>query len=112
MAAHLSLISFNIMKHIICLLFFIFAFGIILAQNELPQRISMSDAERIAKEYNLTLKKGQNRIESAEGRYLSVVSPQMPGLSLSYDFAPNGNSLSNYEERSLEINQGIENSLK
>ncbi len=100
------------MKHIICLLIFIFAFRVVPAQDELPQRISLTDAERLAKEHNPTLKKGLNRIESAEGKYLSGVSPRMPELSLSYDFVPNGSSLSNYEERSLEINQGIEFPLK
>jgi outer membrane protein TolC len=100
------------MKYIICLLFIIFTFKIITAQNELPQRISMSDAEQIAKKYNLALKKGLNRIESAEGKYLSGVSPQMPEISLMYEFVPNGSGLSDYGERSLEINQGIEFPLK
>jgi len=100
------------MKHIVCFIFLIFAFENIVAQDNLPQQLSLSGAERIAKEYNLTLKKGLNRISSAEGKYLSGVSPQMPELSLSYDFVPNGTGLSNYEERSLELKQNIENPLK
>lgn len=83
-----------------------------MAQDNLPQRMSVSDAERITKEHNLTLKKGLNRITSAEGKLLSGVSPQMPEISLNYDFVPNGKGLSSYEERSLEINQGIEFPLK
>jgi len=100
------------MKHIICLILIIFAYRNLQAQENLPQRISLLDAERIAKEYNPVFKKGQNRIISAEGKYLSGVSPQMPELSLSYDFVPKGKSLGNYEERSLELNQNIEFPLK
>lgn len=100
------------MKHIVCLIFLIVAFKSITAQDNLPQRMSVSDAERITKEQNVTLKKGMNRVASAEGKYLSGVSPKMPELSLSYDFVPNGTGLSNFEERSLEINQEFEFPLK
>jgi len=100
------------MKHIICFILLIIALTNISAQENLPQRLSLSDAERIAKENNLTLKKGLNKISSAEGKYLSGVSPQMPELSLSYDFVPTGTGLGNYEERSLELNQSIEFPLK
>ena len=88
------------------------AFKSIMAQDNLPQRMSVSDAERITKEHNQTLKKGLNRITSAEGKLLSGVSPQMPEISLTYDFVPNGKGINSYEERSLEINQGIEFPLK
>ena len=100
------------MKHILCLILFIIAFKSITAQDNLPQRMSVSDAERITKENNQTLKKGLNRITSAEGKLLSGVSPQMPEISLTYDFVPNGKGINSYEERSLEINQGIEFPLK
>ncbi len=100
------------MKHIICFIFLIIAYRNIIAQDNLPQRIGMSDAEKLAKEYNPELKKGLYRITSAEGKYLSGVSPQMPELSLSYDFVPTGTGLGNYEERSLELNQSIEFPLK
>ncbi|MEI7484493.1 MAG: TolC family protein [Ignavibacteriota bacterium] len=89
-----------------------FTFISITAQEILPQRMSISDSERIAKGQNLSLKKGLNRVASAEGKYLSGVSPKMPELSLSYDFVPNGTGLSNFEERSLEINQEFEFPLK
>jgi len=100
------------MKHTICFILLIIALTKISAQENLPQRLSLSDAERIAKENNLTLKKGLNKISSAEGKYLSGISPQMPELSLSYDFVPTGTGLGNYEERSLELNQSIEFPLK
>jgi outer membrane protein, heavy metal efflux system len=100
------------MKHIICLIFLIFIINNIPAQDKLPQYLSLSAAEKIAKENNPVLKKGVNKIFSARGRYLSGISPQMPELSLSYDFVPVGSGLGNYEERSLELNQTIEFPLK
>jgi outer membrane protein, heavy metal efflux system len=100
------------MKHIICLIFLIFIIKNIPAQDNLPRNLSLSDAEKIARENNPTLKKGVNKIFSAKGRYLSGISPQMPELSLSYDFVPLGTGLGNYEERSLELNQTIEFPLK
>lgn len=100
------------MKHIICLIFLIFIFKNITAQDNLPKHLSLSEAERIAKEYNTVFKKGLSKINSAEGKYLSGVLPQMPEVSLSYDFVPNGTGLGNYEERSIEVNQNIEFPLK
>ncbi|RPI17238.1 MAG: TolC family protein [Ignavibacteriae bacterium] len=100
------------MKNIIFLLFLFFVYKNIVSQDKLPQTLSLSDVEKMAIQYNPALKKGDNRILSAEGRYLTGVSPQMPELSLSYDFVPAGSSLGNYEERSIEINQSIEFPLK
>ncbi|MDD5361359.1 MAG: TolC family protein [Ignavibacteria bacterium] len=100
------------MKHIIYIIFLIFIVKNISAQDNLPQYLSLSAAEKIAKENNPVLKKGANRILSAKGRYFSGISPQMPELSLSYDFVPIGSGLQNYEERSIELNQAIEFPLK
>ncbi len=100
------------MKYIIYLIFLIFAYKNIIAQDKLPQRLSLSDAERIARENKPELKKGANKISSAEGRYFTGVSPQMPELSLTYDFVPLGTGLGNYEERIIELNQYIEFPLK
>ncbi|MFA7361674.1 MAG: TolC family protein [Candidatus Kapaibacterium sp.] len=100
------------MKHILCLIFLIIAFKNTISQVELPQRISSADAELIAKEFNTVFKKGQNKVTSAEGKYLSGISPQMPELSLTYDFVPVGTGLGNYEERSIELNQSFEFPLK
>lgn len=100
------------MKHIICLIFLILIFKNIMAQDNLPKQLSLSDAERIAKEFNTVFKKGQNKVTSAEGKYLSGISPQMPELSLTYDFVPTGTGLGNYEERSFELSQSFEFPLK
>lgn len=100
------------MKHILCLILIIFVYKNIIAQDNLPQRISLSDAERIAITNKPEFKKGANKISSAKGKYFSGISPQMPELSLNYDFVPLGTGLGNYEERSIELNQSIEFPLK
>ncbi|MFA5011175.1 MAG: TolC family protein [Ignavibacteria bacterium] len=100
------------MKHIICLILLILVYRNIIGQDNLPQSISLSDAERIARENKPELKKGINKISSARGKYLIGISPQMPELSLTYDFVPLGTGLGNYEERSIELNQNIEFPLK
>lgn len=100
------------MKPIICLIILIFTCEYSIAQDSIPQRISLTDAERIARENSPELKKGVNRVTLAEGKYLTGISPQMPELSVSYDFIPTGTGLGNYEERSVELNQSIEFPLK
>lgn len=100
------------MKYIICFILLFFALGNITAQDKLPPRLSLSDAERIARENKPELKKGANKISSAEGKYFTGVSPQMPELSLTYDFVPLGTGLGNYEERIIELSQSIEFPLK
>jgi len=100
------------MKHIICLILLFLACNNISAQENLPEKISLSDAEKIAIANKPKLKKGVYKILSAEGKFLTGVSPQMPELSLSYDFVPLGKGPGSYEERSIELNQSIEFPLK
>lgn len=100
------------MKHIICLILIIIAYTNIQSQDSLPKYIDLTLAEKIAIENRPEIKKGMNKISSLNGRYLSGISPQMPELSLNYDFVPLGTGLNNYEERSIEINQTIEFPLK
>jgi outer membrane protein, heavy metal efflux system len=100
------------MKYLICFIFILFTFNIILSQEKLPGVISLQDAEKLALANNPGLKKNSSRISSAEGKYLVGISPQMPELSITYDFVPVGTGLGNYEERSIELNQNIEFPLK
>jgi len=70
--------------------------------------LSLKDAVNIALKNNPDVQISKHKIDAANAKYSSGISLPQPNLSLSYEYTSTGSGLSEYGERTFEINQSFE----
>jgi outer membrane protein TolC len=80
---------------------------IIYGQTEII-KLSLNEAVEIGLKNNPEVKSAIENIDAAKGRFWSGISLPQPEVGVSYEYTPVNSSLSNYSERTFEINQFFE----
>lgn len=97
------------MNKFVLLCILLFVFGKLYGQNiNENKELSMDEAIEIALKNHPEVNSAQNKINASTGRFWSGISLPSPEASLSYDFIPSNNSMSNYSEKTIGISQSME----
>lgn len=95
------------MSKLLCLFVLALSFIRLNGQSEY-KKLSINEAIAIGLINNQEINKAKNFISAAKGRFWSGVSLPQPEVGVSFEYAPVNSSLSNYSERTIEINQSFE----
>ncbi|HEX9971364.1 MAG TPA: TolC family protein [bacterium] len=79
----------------------------IYGQTEI-KKLSLNEAIKIGLKNNPEVKSAMENISASKGRFWSGISLPQPEGGVSYEYTPVNNSLSNYSERTFEVNQSFD----
>ncbi len=97
------------LKHFFVLFCVLFLTTSIFAQdNPKVTSLSIKYAIDIALKNHPDIQKSKYAISAAKGRYSRDISLPSPNLSISNEFIPKGQSIGNFDERTVEVSQGFD----
>lgn len=72
------------------------------------KKLSLKEAVEIGLKNNPEIKSAIENISASKGRFWSGISLPQPEVGVSYEFAPENSSLSNYSEKTVAVSQSFE----
>jgi heavy metal efflux system protein len=96
------------MKQIIVLFILVLLINNLNGQEKIKNNLTLNEAIKIGLNNNPEVKGAKEEISASKGRFWSGISLPQPELSVSYEYAPDKGSLSNYGERTFEVSQSFE----
>jgi heavy metal efflux system protein len=70
--------------------------------------LSLSSAIQIGLDNNPDIKASLEKVNASRGRFWSSISPAPADLSITNEYIPTGQKLSNYGEKAIEVSQSVE----
>jgi len=96
------------MKLLSTLFFLAISINSLEGQDNLSKPLSLNEAIELGLKNNPEIKAAKEKIYASKGRFWSGISLSSPELSVSYEYVPTGQGLTNFSEKTLGINQVVE----